>query len=462
MKPRHFSVIVVGAGITGIGAGYYLGKAGLSYAILEAKPDLGGVWHDHRWHGARCDSDFIKYSFSFKPFLSEACLQTSETIRGYLRAVAEEFSILEHIRFGTRVIKAVFDERRARWSVHTAQGTFSADYLLNGNGYFSDQPYVPAFEGADRFEGELIHALHLDGRRSFHGKTVVVVGSGSTAVCCAPELARVAKSVVLLQRSPSYVYETDNRAGPLMRLCQALHRRGLRFPVRWLRQYLQLRDDAIFVGFRRLPRLARWFFRRHWAGSVGEAALREHFSPRYNPWEQRIPVAIGLKACLASGKVAMRTAAIERFERSGIVLAGGERLDCDVCVLATGLDLRFFGFELFVGDRKVALDGINFYKGLLAGGVPNYFHPLGSWHSAWTQRSEPLTRLAIRIIAHMRKRGFTTVGVERRNLRLVPRITPNYVTRRLHAIPRLEGTCDLPFIDNLSAALFNPARLRFD
>jgi monooxygenase len=461
MKPPHFSVIVIGAGITGIGAGYHLAKAGISYAILEAKPELGGVWHTHRWHGARCDSDFIKYSFSFKPSLSDQCLQPSEAIRRYLREVAEEFSIVEHIRFDTRVEKAVFDPAAARWTVHTGRGAFTADFLLNGNGYFSEEPYVPRLAGMDGFRGELVHASRLDGRRTFHGKRIVVVGSGSTAICCAPELARVSKSVVLVQRSPSYIYETDNRAGPLVRLCQGLQRRGLRFPVRWLRRYLQLRDDLIFVGFRRLPGLARRFFRGHWRASVGEAALREHFSPRYKPWEQRIPVAIGLKAALAGGRVAMRTGEIARFEPSAIVLASGERLACDVCVLATGLNLRFFGFELYVGERRIVPEGINFYMGLLAGGVPNYFHPLGSWHSAWTQRCEPLTRLAIRIMRHMKRRGFATVGVERRELPLVPGITPNYVMRAAAAIPRLEGTFDLPSIDNLLAALFDPARLRF-
>jgi monooxygenase len=449
-------VIIIGAGITGIGAAYHLRAAGIPYTILEAKADVGGVWNTHRWHGARCDSDFIKYSFAFKPFLSPQCLQGREQIQQYLRGVAREFSILESIRFNTRVTKAVFDTDRKLWTVHTPQGPFSARFLLNGNGYFSDEPYLPAFKDAERFKGEIVHTSHLDGGRTFPGKKVVLVGSGATAICCAPELARVSKSLVLLQRSPSYIYETDNRAGPLIKGCQALYRRGLHFPVRWLRHYLQLRDDLIFVGFRRFPALARWFFRNHWRKAVGEEVLRKHFSPRYDPWEQRIAVAIGLKEKLRNGEISIKTAEIERFAESSIVLAGGEELPCDVCVLATGLNLRFFSFELYVGGQKVAVERINLHRGVMIGGVPNYFHPMGSWHSAWTQRLEPVTQLAIRIMAYMEKKGFGAVSVPRRELDAKPGITPNYVKRSLATMPRLEGTSNLPSIDNIFATRFDP------
>ena len=461
-KPgTHCDVIIIGAGITGIGAGYYLRANNISYTILESKDDLGGVWNTHRWHGARCDSDFIKYSFSFKPFLSAQCLQGRQQIQRYLRAVAEEFSILENIRFNTRVTKAVFSTQAKRWTVHTSRGTFTARFLINGNGYFSDQPYVPAFKDADKFKGEIIHTSDLDAARTFRDKNVVVVGSGSTAICCAPELSRVSKSLVLLQRSPSYIYEISNRAGPLIVLCQNLYRLGVRFPVKWLRAYLQLRDDLIFVGFRSFPRLARWFFRHHWLKAVGPDAFREHFSPRYNPWEQRIAVAIGLKEKLQKGQMAIKTAEIERFTESSIVLTSGESIECDTCILATGLNLRFFSFELFVGEARIAVERINLYKGVMVGGIPNYFHPMGSWHSAWTQRLEPVTRFAIRIIAHMKKRGLGSVSVERREVDAAPGITPNYVMRCASTLPRLHGTSNLPSIDNLFANRFDPASFNF-
>jgi len=461
MNSRNFSVIVIGAGMTGIAAGYYLRASKISYAILESKQDLGGVWNTHRWHGARCDSDFIKYSFSFKPFISTRCLQGRKQIHEYLRSVAEEFSILQHVRFHTSVTKAVFSVDEQRWTVHTSKGAFTAQFLINGNGYFSDEPYVPAFTDADKFKGEIIHTSHLDGSRTFTDKKVVLVGSGATAICCAPELAGVSKSLVLLQRSPSYIYEIDNQAGALILLCQKLYRLGLRSAVKWLRHYLQLRDDLVFVGFRKFPRIARWFFRKHWLHAVGQDAFREHFSPGYNPWEQRIAVAVGLKEKLQKGDIVIKTAGIDRFTESSIVLSTGEQIECDACILATGLNLRFFSFDLYVGGARIALERINFYKGVMLGGIPNYFHPMGSWHSAWTQRLEPVTRLAIRIMEHMRKHGYGTVSIERRELDSAPGITPNYVMRCIATMPRLEGTSDLPSIDNIVANRFDPASFNF-
>ena len=210
-KSIDTTAIIIGAGITGIGAAYYLRESGIPYVVLEANSDVGGVWHTQRWHGARCDSDFIKYCFSFKPHLSPHCLQDRAEIQRYLRSVAEEFGIVNRTRFNTRVTAASFDSRTQRWVVETSSGSFTAQFLFNGNGYFS-APHVPQFPGAGEFRGELIHTFDLDATRTFEGKDVVLVGSGSTAVCAAPELAKVSKSLTMLQRSPSYVYEIDNNA----------------------------------------------------------------------------------------------------------------------------------------------------------------------------------------------------------------------------------------------------------
>lgn len=454
------TAIVIGAGITGIGAAYYLRESKASYVVLEADHDVGGVWLTQRWHGARCDSDFVKYSFSFKPHLSPRCLQDRDEIQRYLRGVTEEFGILANIRFGTRVLSAEFDTREHRWVVRTNRGSFTSRFLVNGNGYFS-QPHVPRFPGEEAFGGEILHTFDLDASRTFEGKDVVLVGSGSTAVCCAPELAKVARSLTMLQRSPSYIYEIDDRATPFMRLCQYLYRHGVDFPVRVLRGYLQARDDVYFVALRALPRLGRWFFRRHWMGTVSEEALRRDFTPRYGPWEQRIPIAVGFKQAVKSGRVAIRTGEIERFEPGCIVLRGGEALACDVCVLATGFELDFLKFDLRVDGRRVDMAGINFYKGVMIGGVPNYFQPVGVWHSAWTQRSEAATRFAIKVMAHMRAHGFRSVGIDRKGVRYTPSITPGYIMRRLPLMPRLYGTYELPSVDNLLRYGFEPRELDF-
>jgi len=271
----------------------------------------------------------------------------------------------------------------------------------------------------------------------------------------------VSGSLTMLQRSPSYVYEIDNRATPFMRLCQSLYRLGLDFPIKLLRGYLQVRDDVIFVGFRAFPAFARWFFRRHWLDTVDPAELRRNFTPRYAPWEQRIPIAIGLKEAIRSGRVAIRTGEIERFTRNGVVLKSGETLKCDACVLATGFELNFLKFHLAVDGVRVDMAGINFYKGIMMGGVPNYFQPVGVWHSAWTQRSETATRYAIRVRRYMARSGFRTVSIDRKGVQYNPAITPNYIMRRLAAMPRLYGSYELPSVDNLFCYRFEPGAFRF-
>ena len=460
MNNTHTTAIIVGAGITGIGAAYYLRENRIPYIVLESNRDLGGVWYTQRWHGARCDSDFVKYSYSFKPYVSPHCLQNREEIHRYLRGVAEEFAIVDHIRFDTRVRSARFDTQTQCWTVETSDGTFTSQFLINGNGYFSD-PHVPAFRDVAKFRGEVVHTFDLDASQTFAGKDVVLIGSGSTAVCCAPELARVSQSLTLLQRSPSYIYEIDNRAGDFMRFCQYCYGHGIAFPVTVLRAYLQARDDVIFVMFRALPRVAKWLFRRHWTGTVSEGDLQTHFTPRYAPWEQRIPIAVGLKEAVQNGSVAIKTGEIERFTPHAIVLRNGEQLKCDVCVLATGFELNFLKFDLYVDDARVDMAGINYYKGIMIGGVPNYFQPVGVWHSAWTQRSETATRFAIKIMGHMQKHGFRRVSVDRKGVQYTPTITPNYIMRRLSAMPRLYGTYELPSVDNFLSYRFEPPAFRF-
>lgn len=456
----RYDALVVGAGISGLGAAYYLRANGFSYQVLEQSADVGGIWNTQRWHGARCDSDFIKYSFSFKPFLSRRCLEGRERIQRYLREVAEDCGLLASIRFGTRVLAADFDPARRVWVVRTDRGTLEAQFLFNGNGYFTG-PHRPRFDGAGRFGGEIIHTFDLDDARRFHRERVVLVGSGSTAVCAAPDLARVSASLTLLQRSPSYIYEIDNAVGPYQAFAQWLHRFGVSLPVRLLRAWLQLRDDLIFVGFRSFPGFGRWFFRRHWADTVGEAEYRENFTPRYGPWEQRIPIAIGLKEMVRNGRIAVKTGEIDRFEQRALVLKSGERVPCDVCILATGFDLGFLKFDLSVGGARVDMAGLNFYKGIMLGGVPNYFQPVGVWHSAWTQRSEAATRYALRIMKYMRRHGLRAVTVGQREVRYTPAITPNYITRCLAAMPRLHGTFELPSLDNLLSYRFNARGFRF-
>ena len=247
----------------------------------------------------------------------------------------------------------------------------------------------------------------------------------------------------------------------MTRVCQRLHTRGVTFPVKLLRYAIQCKDDLIFVGFRSFPRFARWVFRRHWRQTVDREAFQRHFRPRYNPWEQRIPVAIGLKEKIRNRQIVIKTGEIERFTESAIVMANGEEIRCDICILATGFNLNLLKFDMYVGGEKIAMGGINFYKGFMIGGVPNYFHPFGAWHTAWTQRSERVTRFAIKIMGYMKERGFRTVSIDRRDVDFTPPLTSNYVRRCLSMMPRFYGTYDLPTIDNIVSYRFKPNSFKF-
>ena len=273
------NVIIIGAEMTGIGAAYYLRAAGISYTILSEIGSRRRVEHAHAGT-AQCDSDFIKYSFSFKPYLSAQCLQERGTIQEYLREVAEG-SASHRTSFSTAGCSRRSSTPVAgRWIVHTSRGSFSARFLINGNGYFSDEPYVPAFADADKFKARSF-TTHLDGRRTFFDKNVVLVGQRLDRDLLRSG-ARARGQVARVGATLAHVHLRDRQSRrALIRICQALYRLGLRWPVKLLRRYLQLKDDLVFVGFRRC--LARWFFRHHWRDAVSEDVLREHFTPRYNP-----------------------------------------------------------------------------------------------------------------------------------------------------------------------------------
>lgn len=354
----------------------------------------------------------------------------------------------------------MFDEERKEWSVHTTAGTFRARFLVNGNGYW-DEPHVPPFPDADRFRGEILHAADLQREQVFTDRNVVLVGSGSTAICCAPALAKVSKSLVLLQRSPSYIYEGSEEAGLLIRACQALYRLGLRLPVKALRYYLQCKDDAIFLGFRRFPRLARRIFERHWLARIDARTYPQHFVPRYEPWQERPCLATGFSEALRTGRLAIRTGEIARFTESSIVLKSGDEIRCDACVLATGLKLDLLKFTLYVGSERRVLSGLNFYKRIMLGTLPNYFHPFGTVHSAWTQSLEPAIGLAIKIIRHMATNGLRAVSIARHDVDFTPAILPGYMKRHLADLPKPYGTCELPSIDNLVSYRFDPRAYSF-
>ena len=458
---RTHKAIVVGAGITGLAVSRYLGEHGIEHVVLERAADLGGIWRSERWPGVRCDTEIVSYSYGFRPLVADRPLVSGAVILRYLEDVARACGTLDRIRFGTTVHRASFDDRSGLWLVDTSRGRFATKFLINANGYFADEPYLPRIPGVEDFRGAVVHLSRLSAAADLAGRRVILVGSGAAAVSAAPALCARCDSVTLLQRSPSYIFEDPNELGPFSRLARRLQAAGLAWPIALVRFGNRIKNDLIFLTFRRFPGAGKAFFRRHWRRSLDAETFDESFQPRYDPWEQRIPVAVGLRESLRSGKLRIVTGRIDRFTETAVVLRGGRRVAGDLCVLATGHDLDLFKFPLFRGGRRIETAGINFYKGMMLGGVPNYFHPFGVVHATWTQRIERVAKLITKIVLYVERRRFATVAVDRKPVPQRPRITPNYIMRSLPSLPAMYGTLELPSVDDWLCFAFRRRDYRF-
>jgi cation diffusion facilitator CzcD-associated flavoprotein CzcO len=461
MRQDETLVTIIGAGITGIAASYYLSKNNIKHLIIEKRDEVGGIWSSQNWPGIRCDSDIIKYSYTFKPFLSKQCLASGETISNYLHATSKELEIHDKILFGVKVEKAAFDTKEKIWRVHTNKGCFKSKFLINANGYFSDKPHSPNFPGTEKFKGEITHIVHLDKKADIKNKRIVLVGSGASAICAAPELCSNSLSMTLLQRSPSYIYEENNKIGVFVNMAQKLYEVGWAYPMKVVSYFIQLKDDLIFVVFRNFPSIGKLFFKYHWKNSIDQKTFKENFQPTYNPYEQRIPVSLGLKELIRNKKINIVTGQIKSFTGSGIKLMDGRYIESDFCVLATGFNLSYFKFDLLLNDKRVDTDGINCYKGMMMGGIPNYFQPMGVSHTSWTRRIEVVSKLITKIISHMQKHNIDTVTIDRKKVRQNPTITPNYVKRNMSTLPASYGSLELPSIDNFLFYFFRKSNFKF-
>jgi cation diffusion facilitator CzcD-associated flavoprotein CzcO len=359
---EHVDVLIVGAGISGIGAAAHLERrhSGRSYAILEARDDLGGTWDLFRYPGIRSDSDLHTFGYAFKPWTGEKAIADGPSIKAYIRETAEEYGIDGRIRYGHRVIAAEWSSAQARWTVTVAvparRETFeiTAQWLFCASGYYRyDEGYTPELPGIERFGGTVVHPQHWPEDLDYAGKRVVVIGSGATAVTLVPAMAEQAAHVTMLQRSPTYVMpvpERDRIANLLRRLV------GEQRAYRFARRKNIALQRAVYRLSKRHPdqvrRLIRTVNERQLRGSGVDVDV--HFKPKYDPWDQRlcaVPDGDLFKA-ISAGTASVVTDHIDTFDEDGIVLASGERLDAEVVVSATGLEL------LFIGGIDVSVDGV--------------------------------------------------------------------------------------------------------
>ncbi|MFE0104943.1 flavin-containing monooxygenase [Streptomyces sp. NPDC059009] len=416
--PTTYDVLIVGAGISGIGAAHYLQRdhPQRSYAILEARDALGGTWDLFRYPGIRSDSDLHTFGYAFKPWRDKDAIADGDKILAYLRETAAEHGIDRHIRFRTKVISANWSSEQARWTVVTERSdtgertALTCSWLFGAAGYYRyDEGFTPHFEGRERFQGRIVHPQHWPEDLDYAGKRVVVIGSGATAVTLVPAMAESAGHVVMLQRTPTYVLPVpagDKVADRLKSLFGEERGHAL------ARRKNILRQSVVWGLCRRFPKGARRLIRYANVKMLPAGyPVDEHFNPPYEPWDQRLcAVPDGdLFRAIRRGAASVVTDRIETFTGTGLRLASGRELDADVVITATGLNVQAMGgIALTVDGRAIDLEDTVAYKGMMLSGVPNFAFAIGYTNSSWTLKVGLLCEHFCRLLRRMDEGGFDT------------------------------------------------------
>jgi monooxygenase len=412
---EHYDVVIIGAGISGIGAACHLGRLcpGKRYIILEGRADLGGTWDFFRYPGVRSDSDMYTLGYAFHPWTNPKAIADGASILGYLREVAERYGVDQHIRFRHKVLRANWSALDARWTVEAQTGDaetpvhFTCNFLFMCSGYYNyADAYMPDFPKRGDFTGPVIHPQNWPSTIDYAHKNIVVIGSGATAITLVPELAKQARHVTMLQRSPSYVMSApavDTIAGFLNRYLPSKLAYGI---SRW-RHVLE--NQFFYTLCKVQPKLAKkYLFGKLFKELGPDFDYQTHFTPRYNPWEQRlclVPDSDFFKA-LKSARASIVTDTISHFTATGIQLKSGAHLAADIIVSATGLNLLSLGgVNLSVDGAPVNVPDKVVYKGMMFNDVPNLAFVAGYLNASWTLRSDLTGDYFCRLLNHMDKAG---------------------------------------------------------
>ncbi|MDB5974599.1 MAG: FAD-containing monooxygenase EthA [Nevskia sp.] len=447
---QNFDVLIIGAGLSGIGAACHLAMEcpGKRVAILERRNTIGGTWDLFRYPGIRSDSDMFSFGFKFRPWNELKVLADGPSIRQYVSDTARQYGIDKQIQFGLKTIAADWSSEQRCWTVtalHEASGetrTYRANFLIGATGYYNyDKGFLPHFPGEERFKGQRIHPQHWPENLDYRGKRVVVIGSGATAVTLVPAMAAEAGHITMLQRSPSYIFSV-----PGFDKISAVLRHLL--PEKWVYAMARKRNIVIqrwlYLAARRWPERVRDILLAGVRRQLDDKSNMRHFTPSYMPWDERlcaVPDADLFKA-LNSGKASVVTDHIESFTETGILLKSGQTLDADIIITATGLQIQVLGgTDLRVDQQPRPVSAAMTYKGVLMQDIPNMAWIVGYTNAPWTLKADIASHYICRLLKHMDANGLAvatphTSESSLENETIFGALGSGYVRRASNLLPR--------------------------
>jgi cation diffusion facilitator CzcD-associated flavoprotein CzcO len=480
---ESFDVVIIGAGISGIGAAYHLRlqNPDIKFVILESKDHFGGTWYTHTYPGVRSDSDLYTFGYSFKPWTGVP-IATGGEIMKYLGDVIQENDIAKHIRFLHKVLGCSYSSEDHSWTVDVqrtdvnASIGFKARFLWTCQGYYDhDHPYTPVWPGMKDFKGKIVHPQHWPNDLDLSGKKVVVIGSGATAATLIPAVAAQCEHVTMLQRSPTYFHpgrDMDELAKEL---------RKIKVKDEWIHEIMRkkiLYEQAEFIKLTfEQPEIAKQLLldgAKAYLGEENQELINKHFTPKYRPWQQRLALIPNgdLYLTIRSGKADVVTDEIETFNENGILTKSGQQLNADVIITATGFNLSFIGSIPFVVDGKLIhwKDTVT-YRGMMFTGVPNLVCIFGYIRASWTLRVDLVAKFVCDMLKYMKENQFSEVQVklrpEEEKVERLPWMDPSnfnsgYFMRGIHLWPQRLNADDWQHSQNYSKDAEDFPKIRLD